>query len=64
MWYTEYAHVFTIAHLYWVVVILLFILLFRFLWWLSMRDFDIKKARRENIRDFVALKLMMEHKRE
>lgn len=62
MWQLTYGHIFTMTHLWWVLFILASILCFRILWWLVMKDFDNKQAKRNKRRDHITLQIMMEHK--
>lgn len=42
MWYTVYASVFTMTHLWWALFFLIAIIAVRILWWVAMKDYDVK----------------------
>lgn len=62
MWYTVYAHVFTMTHLGWALLILIAIIATRILWWAAMKDYDVKQTKRDTRRDYVTLQIIMENK--
>lgn len=63
MWYTVYASVFTMTHLTWALFFLIAIIAVRILWWVAMKDYDVKQTKRNTRRDYITLQLIMEHKK-